>query len=182
MKKMCVGLLLFLISSIVFSKNTLKIGAYAGYFFPSDSTIKEVYTKGEMTYGAKIGLRVWKGLHVWLSGMQFKKVSETIPLGDITTVTLNPLTLSLRYTIPLGTLNPYLGGGYTYIFFKEKSDIGNISGEGKGYSVSAGFEVKLSSWFYMDFGITYSEIKVRPTEFDIQLGGLQPGITFLVVF
>jgi outer membrane protein W len=182
MKKIGIYLFLFFISSTVLPKDNVRIGAYAGYFSSRDNTIQEVYTRGDITYGVKIGVRIWKGFSIWLSGTQFREVSETSLLGDITTLTLNPLTLSLRYTIPLGSVNPYLGGGYAYIYYKEKSDIGNVSGEGRGYSLDAGFEIKLSRRFHLDIGAAYTDVGVRPTGFDIQLGGLQAGISFLVIF
>jgi hypothetical protein len=182
MKKIRICLLFFFISSMVFPKDNVKIGAYAGYFSSMDNTIQEIYTRGDITYGVKIGVRIWRDFSIWLSGLQFRKVSETSLLGDITTLTLNPLFLSLRYTIPLGSVNPYLGGGYAYIYYKENSDIGNVSGEGKGYSLDVGVEIKLSRRFHLDIGAAYSDVKVRPTGFDIQLGGLQAGISFLVIF
>lgn len=182
MKKTCIGLLIFFISSFLLPKENFKIGAYAGYLSVRDNTIKQVYTDGDVTYGARIGVRVWNGLHVWLSGGQFRKVSETTLLGDTTTLTLNPFTLSLRYAFPLGTVNPYIGGGYTYIYYKEESEIGNVSGEGRGYSVDAGLEIKLARWFHLDLGASYSSAKVNPTGFDIELGGVQACLSFLLVF
>ncbi|MCP5105134.1 MAG: porin family protein [bacterium] len=182
MKKLCIGLLVFFLGSTLFPLNNFKIGAYAGYFSTRDNTIKEIYTPGDITYGAKIGVRVWRGLHLWLSGTHFREVSETTLLGDITTLELTPVTLSLRYTFQLGTINPYVGGGYTYTHYKEKSDIGSTTGEGKGYSMDTGIEIKMSRRFHVDIGITYSDVKVRPTRDEVQLGGLQAGIALLVVF
>jgi outer membrane protein W len=181
MKKTCIGLLIFFISSFLLPKDNIKIGAYAGYFSVRDNTIKQVYTDGDVTYGARIGVRIWNGLHIWLSGGQFRKVSGTTLLGDTTTLVLNPVTLSLRYAAPLGRVNPYIGGGYTYIYYKEKSEIGNVTGEGKGYSVDAGIEIKLARWFSLDLGASYSSAKVNPTGFDIELGGLQTCVSFLLV-
>ena len=184
MKKSWIGLLIFFISSFLLPKDNIKIGAYAGYFSVRDNAIKEVYTSGDVTYGARLGVRVWNGLHIWLSGGQFRKVSETtlLALGDTTTLVLNPFSLSLRYVFPLGAVNPYIGGGYTYIYFKETSDIGNVSGDGRGYSMDTGIEFILSRRFHLDLGVSYSEAKVNPTGRDVQIGGLQAGISFLVVF
>ncbi|MCP5046523.1 MAG: outer membrane beta-barrel protein [bacterium] len=160
----------------------LKIGAYAGYFSPTDENIKEIYEGEDVTYGLKLGIRVWGNFSVWLSGMRFNKTAETTLLNDITTITLNPAHLTLRYTFKLGGISPYLEGGYSYIFFNEASDIGTTKGEGKGYCFDAGLELKLSSRFMMDVGVKYSQAEVRPTGFDVQLGGLQGGVAFLVVF
>jgi hypothetical protein len=182
MKKACIFLSIFLLGLILLPRDNVKIGAYTGYFSPSDEQFKEIYKGEDIIYGLKLGIRIWKEFYLWFSGMQFKKTSETTLLNDITTLTLQPLNLALRYTFNLGFVNPYLEGGYTYIFFKEKSNIGDVEGEGKGYSLDAGIEFKLSSRFVIDLGARYSQAKVRPTGFDVQLGGIQLGISFLVVF
>ena len=179
---MNIFLSILLLGFFLFPRDNVKIGAYAGYFSPTDEQFKKIYKGEDITYGLKLGIRIWNEFYLWLSGMQFKKTSETTLLSDITTLTLRPLNLSLRYTFNLGVVNPYLEGGYTYIFFKEDSEIGNVDGEGKGYSLDAGIEFKLSSRFVIDLGARYSRATVRPTGFDVQLGGVQAGISLLVVF
>ena len=181
MKKIGVFLVFLLLNSTIFPGN-VKLGPTIGYFSPEDKNFKEVYKGEDYIYGVKLGVRLWNKFYIWLSGMQFKKTAETIPLGDATTLTLIPISLSLRYTFALGTVNPYLEGGYTYIYYNEKSDIGDTEGEGKGYSVDVGIEFKLSSHFIIDLGAKYSQATVRPTGFDVQLGGAQAGISFLVAF
>lgn len=182
MKKISTVLFFLLLSTIIFPKSVFKVGPYTGYFSPADKTLKDIYKGEDIIYGLKLGVRVWKGFFVWLSGMQFKKTSVTTLLGDKTTLTLNPIDLSLRYTFDLGTINPYLQGGYSYIFYKEESDIGDVEGEGKGYCLDAGIEFKISSRFIIDVGARYSRASVRPTGLDVQLGGAQAGVSFLVAF
>jgi opacity protein-like surface antigen len=182
MKKMSAVLIFLLLSSIIFPKSVFKVGPYTGYFSPADKTLKDIYKGEDIIYGLKLGVRAWKGLYIWLSGMQFKKTAETTLLGDKTTLTLNPINLSLRCTFELGTINPYLQGGYSYIFYKEESDIGDVKGEGKGYCLDAGIEFKISPRFIIDVGARYSRATVRPTGFDVQLGGAQAGVSFLVAF
>jgi opacity protein-like surface antigen len=182
MKKIHIFLSILLLGSILFPRDAVKIGVYTGYFSPTDETFKKIYQGEDVIYGLKLGVRIWREFYLWLSGMQFKKTSETTLLSDITTLTLQPVTFTLRYTFNLGAVNPYLEGGYTYIFFKEESDIGDVDGEGKGYSLDTGIEFKLSSRFVIDLGVRYSRATVRPTGFDVQLGGVQAGISLVIVF
>lgn len=182
MKKIIIFLVFTLINISIFSKDTLRIGIYSGYFFPRDNMLKEIYKKEGVIYGFKLGVRVWKGLSLWLSGMQYQKIAETFPLGDRTKLILNPINLSIRYTFRLGRINPYVEGGYTYVFFKELSDIGDVESEGKGYSLDTGIEMKLASWFMIDIGVKYSSVEVNPTGFDVDIGGFQAGIALLLTF
>ncbi|MCP4216856.1 MAG: porin family protein [bacterium] len=183
MKKLSISLLLFFLTVVVFPKSALKIGPYAGYFAPRDELTKEIYGDGGVTYGAKIGVRVFNGLGIWLTGSQFSADGETPLLGDKTSLTLMPLTLSLRYTLPKGKIRPYAGVGYCYLFYEEKSDIGdNTKKEGKGYSLDAGLEIKLGSRIHADICLNYNDVKVPgPLNSDIQLGGLQLGLSFLIL-
>ena len=109
-------------------------------------------------------------------------VGTTTLLGDTTIFKLNPIHLSLRYTIRLGGVNPYVEGGYARILYDEQSEIGHVKGEGKGFCAEAGLEFKLSSGFVMEAGAGYNQAVVNPTGFDVELGGWRAGLAFLVAF
>ncbi|MCK4766261.1 MAG: outer membrane beta-barrel protein [Candidatus Aminicenantes bacterium] len=143
--------------------------------------MNEIYGGEDVIYGLKIGVHIWQGFYVFLSGMQYAQVGETL-LGDITRLRLNPIDVSLRYTFAFGSVNPYLESGFTYIYFIEKSDIGDTKNRGSGFSVDGGIEFKLSRRFILDVGVKYSQVKVSPGGFDVQLGGFQGGVSFLVIF
>jgi opacity protein-like surface antigen len=179
MKKAKIFFLIFFISVLIFPKNLFKLGLYTGYFSPKDSILKEIYGGGNFTYGLNLGLHIWNGFYLCVSGMQYRKSSKTSYTQESTILTLNPLNFSLRYTLYLGKINPYIAGGYTFIFFKESSDIGNIYEDGQGYSVDLGVEFKLCSWFIIDLGTRYTNVKVNPTGFDVHLGGWQVGLSFV---
>jgi opacity protein-like surface antigen len=185
MKKRVVFMVIFLsiAAFTVMPKDLIKAGVAAGYFSPRDEIFKEVYDGGgDMIYGLKVGVRVWNGFFIWLSGSQYKKYSEMTFTSDITRLTLNPIDISLRYTASLGRVNPFLGLGYTYLLFKERSAVGRLDDEGSGLFVEAGLEFSLSSRFILDVGAKYSQIRVQPTDDEIDLGGLQAGVSFLVRF
>ena len=163
--------------------NLIKIGPYAGYFQPRDATLKLIYgDKGDVLYGGRLGIHVWNGFYVWLSLSQYKIISKTTFTEDKTTLTLQPVSAFLRYSVPLGFFSPYAGIGFTYMSFKEESEIGNTTGNGKNTAFEGGFELRMNRHFIMDFGARYEIIKVNPTGFEIDLGGLQAGLSLLVSF
>ena len=122
----------------------------------------------------------------WLSGTQFKSTGVTSVTDEITTLTLNPIYISLRYTFELSKVNPYLELGYNYMIFKEKSrfgtesesELGTTKDGGSGFSFDAGVEFKVSSKIILDLGMKYSQVEVL----DIDLGGFQAGLSLLVIF
>jgi len=135
-------------------------------------------------YGGRLGVHVWQGLYFWLSAAQYKVISQTTYTADKTTLTLLPVSAFLRYAFAIGFFNPYIGAGYTFMSFKEESVIGNIKGDGGNMSLEAGFELKVNRHFLLDFGARFDQIKFKPEgiEGEIDLGGLQAGITLLVSF
>lgn len=175
MRKLITGLIFFsLLPCMAAFADTLRLGGFVGWFSARDAVLKEVYTGRDMTYGARLSLRIWGGLSAAVSGAQYRQNGTTTLLKDETRITINPLTASLRYTIPLGRINPYLGGGYCYVFYKEESLIGGSRGEGSGYSLEAGLDVGISSLIHLDLGVTWNDVRVTPTpEAEVQLGGLQ---------
>lgn len=183
MKKTSLFLIILLLCTVgtILPKDSVKLGAYAGYFRQADSQFRQIYGE-DAIYGVKLGIRIWNNFSIWLSGMQYRKTAKTTLLEDITTLTVNPVHLSLRYTFRLGKVNPYLQGGFTYLFYNEESDIGSVKEEGRGFSADGGIEFKISSHFTIDVGAKYSQVTVKPTTVEADLGGFQAGMAFLVVF
>lgn len=180
-KKIYSALFIFLMSCTIFSQDFMKIGAYSGYFSPKDAILNEVYGGKDVIVGLKIGVHLWHGFYAYLSSMQYKQVDET-RLGDVTRLTLNPLSLSLRYTFSIGVANPYLESGFTQVYFSEKSDIGSTKDKGSGFSTDAGVEFRLSNRFVLDLGAQYSRVNVDSGDIEVDLGGFRVGLSFLVVF
>ncbi len=167
------------------SYNLIKFGPYAGYFQPQEDLFKKIYGEGDVLYGARLGVHLWKGFHVMVSASQYQVISKTTFTGDKTTLTLLPVSFFLRYTVGRGFFSPYAGIGYTFTSVKEETDfVGNFKGSGSSASFEAGFELKVNRHFFMDFGARFDQIKVKPEviEGEIDVGGLQAGISLLVSF
>ncbi|MCX6557836.1 MAG: hypothetical protein NTW95_10470 [Candidatus Aminicenantes bacterium] len=160
----------------------VKIGPYAGFFQPRDANLKSIYGDGDVIYGGRLGIHIWQGVYVWFSASQFQVIAKTTFTEEKTTLTLTPFSAFLRGGLRLGFFCPYVGIGYTYMAYKEQSEIGNVTGNGGNTSYEAGFELKMNRHFIMDLAVRYDLIKVNPTGFDIDLGGLQAGFSLLVSF
>ena len=98
----------------------IKIGPYAGYFAPQEDLFKKIYGEGDVLYGARLGVHIWNGFHVFLSASQYQVISKTTFTGDKTTLTLLPASLFLRYNLGRGFFSPYAGIGYTFLNVKEE--------------------------------------------------------------
>ncbi len=165
--------------------NLIKFGPYAGYFQPQDEWFKLIYGDGDMLYGARLGIHVWNGFHAWISLSLYEAVAGTTYTADRTTLTLMPISAFLRFNVGSGTFSPYAGVGYTFMSVKEESEfVGNFKGSGGNIAAEAGFEIRVNRHFFLDLGARFDQIKIKPDQIpnEIDLGGLQAGISLLVSF
>ena len=165
--------------------NLIKFGPYAGYFQPQDAWFKLIYGEGDMLYGGRLGVHVWSGFHAWFSLSRYEAVAGTTYTADRTTLTLMPLSIFLRFNVGRGFFSPYAGIGYTFMSVSEESEfVGNFKGNGGNIAAEAGFEIRVNRHFFVDFGARFDQIKIKPEQSltEIDLGGLQAGISLLVSF
>jgi opacity protein-like surface antigen len=160
----------------------LKIGPYAGYFQPSDSLLKKIYGDGDVIYGARLGFRIWRSLTVWLQAAQYQVTGQTTFTEDRSTLTIQPISLLARFSLPFRGIRPYVGAGMVYTSFREESSIGTVKGNGQSWIAEGGLEFVASRRFTLDLGVTYNQVKVSPTGFSINLGGLAGGLALYLTF
>ncbi|MBN2199870.1 MAG: outer membrane beta-barrel protein, partial [Candidatus Aminicenantes bacterium] len=163
----------------------IRIGPYAGYFRPRDAVFKEIYGEGDALYGARLAAHIWQGFYFWFSASQYRVISSTTFTEDKTTLTLLPISVFLRYNLGRGFFIPYAGIGYTFLSFKEESEfLPDVRGNGSNFAFEAGIELKMNRHLSFDLGGRFSQIRVQPEDSDkeIDLGGLQAGISLLVSF
>ncbi|MBN2398705.1 MAG: hypothetical protein JXI33_00005 [Candidatus Aminicenantes bacterium] len=162
----------------------LKIGPYGGIYLAQDAVLKTVYGSVDVIYGARFGVRLWRGIYFWLSAARFRAMGKTTLLEEETVLILTPLSAFLRLGLSLGNVKPYAGIGFTTMSFKEESEIGNTNGHGNNVSLEAGFELQMNRNFLLDFGARFDQIKIQASELEekIDLGGLQVGVALLISF
>jgi hypothetical protein len=160
----------------------IKLGPFAGWFQPRDAWVRQIYGDGGMLYGARIGLHLWKGFYLWIGAAHSRLVGATTLTGGSTAMTLLPASAFLRFHATLGFLRPYAGAGYTVLGFREASPLGETKGWGGNVAYEAGLEIRLHRHLLLDLGARYDELRVSPTGFEIDLGGLQGGAALLLSF
>ncbi len=160
----------------------IKLGPFAGWYQPRDARVRNIYGDGEMLYGGRIGLHLWKGFYLWIGAAHARLVGATTLTRETTAMTLLPASAFLRFHVSLGFLRPYAGVGYTYLGFLETSSLGETRGWVGNVAYEAGLEVRLHRHLLADIGARYDELRVSPTGFEIDLGGLQGGAALLISF
>lgn len=167
-----------------------------GYFMPDVDGWESHYdAKGAWTGGAEFGNALTEGLELNINLSYLKKEgSATTPTGRVSTDTATyeqvPIHVSLSYRLLFQedqAIVPYIGGGYTHVFYREKINGDKISGDRMGYHLRGGLQLLLdhfdpetakdfsSDWNVLNTYLTFEAIYSKVNDFgneDIDLGGL----------
>jgi len=172
MKKIIIaGLMVGLISVTA----SASIGLKMIYFLPSDADFKSIYGQNGWMYGGEISFNLFKGLDLWLDGGYYAKTGSLSYSKEETKLTLIPVGAGLRYGFLTGKIEPYIGAGARYNLFNESNEIGDVSGNGIGFVGKAGLTLYLAKGFGIDVHVAYSSCKMKPADFEFDVGGIELG-------
>jgi len=157
------------------AENFFSIELRVAYFQPSEAVFRDIYKAG-ITYGAEINLKLWKWLKFWIAADYYAKKGKLTLTEEETEIQILPLSGGLKLQFPGTRLNPYIGFGVGYFFYKESSPIGEISKGDIGYIGQGGCLLKLFGPLFIDLKIGYTYCEVEPVNVKADLGGIQGGI------
>ncbi|MBN1938441.1 MAG: outer membrane beta-barrel protein, partial [Candidatus Aminicenantes bacterium] len=149
--------------------------ARAGYFVAADPAYTDVYQNGPV-YGGELRIG-GKKLAGWLDGTYRAETGELTYTKEKTEVSVLTVQAGLLYRFAAGTLNPYAGAGIGYFMFKEKNEaIGRAEKNQAGFCLLGGVSWTPGGGFVVDARLKYEFCKMKPADFDIELGGLTAGL------
>ena len=147
----------------------------AHYFTPSEKAFQDIYGGGLM-YGVEMSIGVWKDLYVWLGGSYFSKQGELTFTEEETNFELLPLGGGVKYRLLSGNIALYVGLGLSYYLYKETNPIDEVTDGALGYIGKIGSYVRISERLLIDAYLDYSYCKIKPADFDINIGGIEAGV------
>ena len=148
---------------------------------PSDEDFKNIYGGGWM-FGGGLSFNINKFIDITLEGGYFAKTGSLTFSKEETNLSLIPLGAGLRFRTVPGILCPYIGAGARYILFSEKNVIGNVSNGDIGFVGEIGLIISPSSSFGFDIHAKYSSCRMKPADFDFNVGGLEAGAGLVIFF
>lgn len=156
-------------------KRNYKVKVGINYFIPSEKAFKDIYGGG-MMYMGEINIRIWRNIELWIGGSYFSKKGKLTFTQEDTKLEIIPIGAGLKFWLSTGSPDFYVGGGLSYILFKEKNPIGDISKGELGYDGIIGSIVELPWGFLIDLFINYSYSVTKPADFKVNIGGFKTGI------
>lgn len=170
MKKITIIAIVILLTTMAASAS---VGVKLTYFSPSDADFKSIYGSGLM-FGLESSFALTRSLDIWLDGGYFAKTGKLSLTQEETKLTLIPIGAGLKYSFRMGgKLAPYLGAGARYYIYKESNVIGDVSKGGIGFVGRAGVLFSGIGKINFDLGLGYSSCKLKPVDFEFNVGGLE---------
>ena len=165
----------------------LSFAIKGAYFWPQDSTYRDVYGDGGFSPLVEVCYKIYKGLGTWLEcGFFYKSDHVTsVDLRAKTNIVQVPLSAGLSYTYPACSfLDIYAKIGPNWMYTKTWVDIPGIQKtvikNTFGGTFGVGGKFKLSKHWFAELFLNYlydkKKIKSAEETFSTYVGGIQTGV------
>lgn len=177
MKKIPVIMTIILLFTFFTRAEKFRLGVSSGYYSIQNSIYKETYGSGNFMYGTFLGYNLTKRLELRGESGYFKDRGKTGLTKEEMEFSIIPVVAGIRYLIiKIKFLNPYIGAGVDFYFFKEKVRLGDTSDSTTGFHIETGSYISLGRRLFIELNFRYVNAKVKPYDETINLGGFRTGI------
>ena len=154
---------------------SFRIEGMVHYFQPTDEFFKDIYGSG-MVFGGEIGIKLWEWVSLWAAADFYNKEGKTTFTEEVTELRIIPVSGGLMFQTMSSVFRPYTAIGVGYFQYSEENPIGKVKNGDIGYIVQLGCRIKVAGPLFFDVKGSYSYCKVKPADFEIDLGGLKGAI------
>jgi len=171
-------------SGLSSSNNKGTFDLFIGHYDLSESRFKAVYHGGGMIAGIGLSIPLIQNFDLYIEAKGFHKSGELTYSKEKTQLFLIPVSFDIRYTVPIGPITPYVGGGIDLHFFFEINPIGIVADYASGYNFQGGTYFRFSKNFpvLLNLKIKYSKANKIVNNLNIELGGMEYGAGLAFVF
>ena len=155
-----------------------------GRYDLSESRFKSVYQGVNIIAGIGLSVSVLKNIDLLLEAKGVHQSGELTYSKKKTQLFLFPVSLDVRYLLPIGPITPYIGGGIDFHFYFETNSIGNIADYTSGYNFLGGTYFHFDQNFHilLNLKIKYSKAFKMVENIKIELGGIEYAVGLAFVF
>jgi len=169
---LCIGFLL-LAGSV--SAAGFRVELKGSLFSSEDSFFRDFYGSSAK-FGLEAGKDITKNISIWVGIDHLKNSGEMTETKEKTEVWITPLTLGVRYEVPVGEkLRFHVAAGFQEVFFKEEAPLGTVKENGMGIMLQVGGMVRLTHQINAGLFLAWSTCKMTHEEMEFKVGGLDLG-------
>jgi hypothetical protein len=155
-----------------------------GGYTMNEPRFDAVYPKGGLLAGLGASAAIISNVNLYLEAKYWQREGELTFSKEQTTLRLFPISLGVRYIVPLGIFNPYAGAGGDIYFYYEDNAIGTTVNHASGYHVLGGTYLQFSDSIplMLNLRVKYTWARATESDFKIQLGGLEYSVGLALAF
>ncbi|MGB7978134.1 MAG: hypothetical protein WCF19_03110 [Chlamydiales bacterium] len=168
-----------------------------GYFYLTDSDMRQFYNDGGFTFRAEAGCRFWGPLIVWVDGGYFQKEGKAIGGTEKLELKVATITLGLKLFYQFNRwIAAYAGAGPRLFLMMQHNDYDHVRGDDNEIGIGGGFDggflfFPVPQWpnVYLDLFGDYSlkkmpveEDEISSYDYDMNLSGFTGGLGLGVRF
>ena len=154
-----------------------------GNYRVNESLFDMLYGRSGALYGAALTATLFSHFDFYLEAKIFSKQGRLSYTQEKTRFLLVPFSLGLRYRLPLGLVEPFLGAGIDYYIYSESNPIGTVVDHARGSHLLAGLSLRpgANSPVALTGRLKWTTAKASHGGRTIDLGGLElgAGLTFI---
>ena len=180
---------IFILNALTFSspERTIRQGTLeftVGSYSMNEPRFDAVYAKGGLMGGMGLSAAIVSNFNFNLEIKYYNRTGTLTFSKEQTDFYLLPISLGLRYVVPLGILNPYFGGGADFYFYYEDNPIGTVLNYTNGYHFMGGAFIRFSKSVpvMINLKLKYTVAKAQENDIPIHLGGLEYAAGLVFVF
>ena len=160
------------------------LDVFLGGYVMNEPRFDAVYPKGGLLAGLGASARIISNLNLYLEAKYWEREGELTFSRESTTFRLFPISLGVRYILPLGVFNPYAGAGGDIYFYYEDNAIGTTINSASGYHATAGTYLRLSRNvpLMLNLKAKYTWVDTAEGDFEIKLGGFEYAVGLALAF
>ncbi|MBN2199452.1 MAG: hypothetical protein JW747_06325 [Candidatus Aminicenantes bacterium] len=157
---------------------------YTGRYSITEPLFKTVYQEGGAIQGLVLSSSLIFNVDFYLELKAVYKKGELTYSKEPTTLVLAPVSLGLRYVLPLGIVQPYAGAGVDFLLFFENNPIGSYFNYVRGYHGQGGVYIRFAKGFpvLLNFKAKFTKATFQINDRAIELGGPEYGASLVLAF
>jgi hypothetical protein len=155
-----------------------------GRYTVNDSRFAAIYGKTSPIAGLSLSAALFFNIDFYLEAKVLSKSGQLTYTGASTKIVLVPFSFGLRYGLPLGILEPFVGAGLDYYVYYENNAIGTAVDYARGSHVLGGLRFNFGKDFPISLSgrIKYTSIKATRGDITVDLGGIELAAGLAFVF
>jgi hypothetical protein len=191
MNKQTAGLLVLAALAFIICPGTTEaaerqgtVELFLGNYTIQEPLFKTVYEPGGALQGLILSSILFFNFDFYLELKALYKTGQLTYSKEKTTMLLVPVSLGLRYGLPLGFLQPYAGGGLDFYLFYESNPIGSLFNYVRGGHFLVGVYLKFAKNFpiLLNFRLKNTWAQTEVNDRKVELGGLEYGGSLVIAF